>query len=247
MSIRIRARRGWRVAARACVATIVLAFAAQAHAGVVIEGTRVVYSADEREVVVRMTNQRAYPVLVEAWIDRPEETATTNAPVPFALTPPLFRLDPGKGQALRIFQMPGAMPTDREVLYFLNVRDIPPKTEGEDDSEVAVAFRSRIKLFHRPAKLAMPPQDAPQALRWQADGRAVRVRNPSPYFVTITAFEAEGGKAQALTGVMVPPLSELSIPLDADNTLRAAQKFHFTILNDLGGAVRLPGVAGGGP
>ena len=166
---------------------------AHVHAGVVIQGTRVVYPANEREVVVRMTNERAYPVLVEAWIDRPEDASTTQ-PVPFALTPPLFRLDAAKGQTLRIFQSPGAVPTDREVLYYLNVR----------------------------------------------------VHNPTPYFVTVTALEPEGGKAQPLTGVMVAPFSDLSIPLDA-GTLPAARKFHYTILNDLGGAVRLPGTVGGSP
>jgi chaperone protein EcpD len=207
-----------------------------------------VYPANEREVVVRMTNERAYPVLVEAWIDHPEGASTTQAPVPFALTPPLFRLDAAKGQTLRIFQSPGAMPTDREVLYYLNVRDIPPKAEHDEDGHLAVAFRSRIKLFHRPAKLAMPPQDAPGALRWHAAGAdAVRVHNPTPYFVTVTALESEGGKAQALTGVMVAPFSDLSIPLEAGNTLQAARKFHYTILNDLGGAVRLPGTLGASP
>lgn len=241
------ARHGWRVVARAFVAMLLLAVASHAHAGVVIEGTRVVYPANAREVVVRMTNARAYPVLVEAWIDLPEESATPDAPVPFALTPPLFRLDPAKGQTLRIFQLPGTTPSDREVLYYLNVRDIPPKAEGEDDGQVAVAFRSRIKLFHRPAKLEIPAHEAPMALRWQAEGDALRVHNPTPYFVTITGLEPEGGKAQTLTGVMVAPFSGLSIPLDAGQAMRPSLKFHFTVLNDLGGAVRLPGTAGAGP
>ena len=242
------ARHGWRALSRACFATLAMAMASHAHAGVVIQGTRVVYPANEREVVVRMTNERAYPVLVEAWIDRPEDASPTQAPVPFALTPPLFRLDAAKGQTLRIFQSPAAMPTDREVLYYLNVRDIPPKADEGEDTHVAVAFRSRIKLFHRPAKLAMPPQDAPRALRWHPSGAdAVRVHNPTPYFVTVTALEPEGGKEQALTGVMVAPFSDLSIPLDAGNTLQAARKFHYTILNDLGGTVRLPGTVGISP
>ena len=89
--------------------------------------------------------------------------------------------------------------------------------------------------------VAMPPQEAPQALRWNASGNTVRVENPSPYFVTITAIEPHGGKAQALTGVMVAPFADLAIPLTGGNTLQAAQPFHYTVLNDLGGAVRLSG------
>jgi len=241
------ARHGWRAFARACIASLVLV-AGAVHAGVVIEGTRVVYPTNEREVVVRMTNQRAHPVLVEAWIEHPAGAADPDAPVPFAMTPPLFRLDPGKGQSLRIFQLPGPVPTDREALYLLNVRDIPPKAaDAGDDGQLSIAYRSRLKLFHRPANLSMQAKDAPQALRWNADGTSVRVHNPTPYFVTITEFEPQGGKAQPLSGVMVAPFADLAIALESGNTLRPAQPFHYTILNDLGGAVRLAGKANASP
>lgn len=212
---------------------------ATAHAGVVIEGTRVVVPAEEREVAVRMSNKREYPVLVESWIECPEsEGAACKAP--FVLAPPLFRLDPGKGQSLRIFQAPGPKPTDRETLYYLNVRDIPPKAEGDG---VSIAFRSRLKLFHRPPGLAVQPGDAPQQLRWFAGDAVVRVENPTPYFITVIALEPSGGTVQDLDGVMVAPFARIEIPLERGNTLRASQPLHFTIVNDLGGPVRLPGKA----
>ena len=40
------------------------------HASVVVEGTRVVYPANEREVTVRMNNKGHGPVLMQAWVDR---------------------------------------------------------------------------------------------------------------------------------------------------------------------------------
>lgn len=208
-------------------------------AGVVIEGTRVVYSAEQREVAVRMSNKRAYPVLVESWIDCPE-AAPADCKAPFVLAPPLFRLDPDKGQTLRIFQAPGPKPTDRESLYYLNVRDIPPKAEGDG---VSIAFRSRLKLFHRPPGLSVQPGDAPRQLRWFAGDASVRVENPTPYFITVIALEPAGGAAQELDGVMVAPFASLEVPLEPGNTLRAAQALHFTIVNDLGGPVRLQGKA----
>jgi chaperone protein EcpD len=244
------ARHGRRGIARARIATATLAIATAAlgtvaHAGVVIQGTRVVYPVDEREVTVRMTNQRAHPVLIEAWIDCPVETPTCT--VPFALTPPLFRLDPGKGQTLRIFQAPGPVPTDRESLYWLNVRDIAPKAAASDDNQLSIAFRSRLKFFHRPANLRMQAKDAPQALRWHADGARVRVENPTPYFVSITAIEVRDGEPRLLNGVMVAPFADCVVPMPEGVALRPGQPFHFTIVNDLGGTVRVAGTPAKAP
>jgi chaperone protein EcpD len=236
------ARRGLRVVVRAAFAVVAIACAmvTPVHAGVVIEGTRVVYPTDQREVVVRMSNKRTYPVLVESWIECPDATASqpSACTAPFVLTPPLFRLDPNKGQSLRIFQAPGARPTDRESLYYFNVRDVPPKADGDG---VALAFRSRLKLFHRPSTLKMSVDDAPMALRWHVGGRNARVENPTPFFMTIIALEPTGGTAQQLDGVMVAPFSHLDIPLSEGNTLRPAQALHYTVVNDLGGPVRVPG------
>lgn len=231
--------RGPRSFVRVLAGVAIACAMATAHAGVVIEGTRVVFPAEQREVPVRMSNQRDYPVLVEAWIECPQASdadASVACRAPFALAPPLFRLDPGKGQTLRIFQSPDAAPRDREALYYLNVRDIPPKTEGDG---VSIAFRSRLKLFHRPPGLAPQAKDAPQKLRWHAAASSVRVDNPTPYFVTVVAIEPAGGNAQQLDGVMVAPFASVDIALDDGNTLRASQALHFTIVNDLGGAVRL--------
>jgi hypothetical protein len=40
-----------------------------AHASVVINGTRVIYPSDEREVTVKLSNEGSLPALVQAWLD----------------------------------------------------------------------------------------------------------------------------------------------------------------------------------
>ena len=85
--------------------------------------------------------------------------------VPFVLTPPLFRLDPTKVQSLRLVYTHDPLPQDRESLYWLNVLDIPPRAAANPDlpQSVGLAFKHRMKVFFRPARLAglgwpMPPQ-----------------------------------------------------------------------------------------
>lgn len=121
-------------------------FALQAQASVVIASTRVIYPAQEREVTIKLSNDGRTPALVQSWLD---DGSITDAPetlkVPFVLTPAIFRVDPGKGQTLRLIHTKESMPQDKESMYWLNVLEVPPKAQaGEDANRLQLAFRTRI-------------------------------------------------------------------------------------------------------
>ncbi|MNT10159.1 Chaperone protein EcpD precursor [compost metagenome] len=130
----------------------------------VIATTRVIYPAEEAEVTVSLSNSGQHPSLVQVWIDDGRaDVPVEQLQVPFSLTPALFRLEPGKGQVLRLFRAQHDFAQDRESLYWLNVLDIPPKGQG---NALQLAVRSRIKLLYRPHKLAGNARQAPQTLTW---------------------------------------------------------------------------------
>ncbi|PJI52023.1 molecular chaperone EcpD, partial [Methylobacterium radiotolerans] len=52
------------------------------------------------------------------------------------------------------------MPQDKESVFWLNVLEIPPKDKANQNL-LQMAFRSRIKLFYRPAGLKGKAEDAP--------------------------------------------------------------------------------------
>jgi len=221
------------------------------HASVVVSGTRVIYPADARDVTVRLTNRRPVPALVEAWIER-DGTHPARDVVPFAMTPPLFRLDPGKGQALRIHRLPAALPSDRESLFWLNVLDVPADAPTVvDGNALKMAVRSRLKVFVRPSGLPGTADRAPERLAWRlVEGEStLRIDNPTPFFVTV-ARVVIGDGAMDFRGGMVPPFGHVALSLDAPriaggegdvrlrvDALRAAGRVGFHAVNDAGGVV----------
>lgn len=224
---------------------------APAHATVVIAGTRVVFPAAAGETTVRLTNQGAQPALVEAWIDDGDASATPEtAKVPFLITPPLARMNAGKGQSLRIVFTGKALPGDRESLYWLNVLEIPPKpkqTPGDAQNTLQFAIRSRLKLLYRPANLAGNPLTAGQQLSFKAvadgPGYALEVRNPTPYYVTINTLTVHAGSATdtAASG-MVAPMGTLRLPLKATHAAPAAGSVvDYAIINDYGASSSFKG------
>ena len=191
-----------------------------ADASVVIAGTRVVFPAANGEVTVRLSNDGNQPALVEAWIDAGDPNSTPDsAKVPFLITPPLVRMNAGKGQSLRIIYTGQPLPTDRESLFWLNVLEIPPKPTakpGEERNTLQFAVRSRLKLFFRPANLAGEPTTAAQQITWKAvadgSGYALEAHNPTPYYITFSKLSLSvDSTAYASDSGMVAPLTESTL------------------------------------
>ena len=97
---------------------LVITAAFPACGSVVISGTRVIYPATEREVTVKMENKGSSPVLIQSWVDNGDQNSTPDtAKAPFLLTPPINRVNAGKGQTLRIRFTGETLPQDKESIY----------------------------------------------------------------------------------------------------------------------------------
>ncbi|RDL19866.1 pili/flagellar assembly PapD-like chaperone [Serratia fonticola] len=71
------------------------------------------------------------------------------------------RVETGKGQTLRISYAGGALPMDKESVFWLNVLEVPAKSQATTgENRLQMAFRPRIKLFFRPKGLDGNPNDA---------------------------------------------------------------------------------------
>ncbi|MFL1546780.1 molecular chaperone [Pseudomonas sp. O39] len=224
-----------------------------AHAGVVIDGTRHIYPQQRREVTLRLTNDdpRA-PRLVQVWLDPGDPaSAPSGSEVPFILSPPVFRLDPGKSQAVRLVYTQEPLPADRESVFWLNALEIPPKVNAEqsaqDDapaSHLQFAFRIRTKVFFRPAHLPGSTDEAPAQLRWtlhrSAQGALLEVHNPSAYHVTFNEVALAMGaqpEARLLPAGegMVAPGGHLTLAVrEVVHAIPADAQVHFKYINDYG-------------
>lgn len=231
---------------RSALLALMLPFTA-ANADVVIHGTRVVYPSDAREITVRVSNEGTSPALVQAWIDEGDARVTPDqSKSPFVITPPITRVEPGKGQSLRVSALPGvnALSQTQESLFWLNVLDVPPKpkkgADNESDNFLQLAIRSRLKFFYRPAGLKGDSLSAPKQLQWSAQGNTLTIKNPTPYHVTITSIVqkplgATTDKEEVLTdGMMLLPFSEQKINVKNPNI----KGMTFTTINDYGGRVQ---------
>ncbi len=222
----------WRLIG-APLAAMIAWGAMPAHANVTLGGTRVILAERDREASIPVKNNGLASYVIQAWMDAGEGQNKT----PFTVTPPLSRLDPGKENILRILRVSAELPGDRESVFWLNVKEIPEKSNQENVLQIAI--RTRIKLFYRPSALPGSPAESRTRLRWavidnpHGPGAALKIVNPTPYHVTFTALSINRGQ-QEINADMAPPLGESIYPL---STIATPQDIDvsFTTINDYGG------------
>jgi len=90
--------------------------------GIIVGRTRVIYDADKREATLSVKNNADNnPFLIQSWVDAGGEKTRG----PFIITPPLFRLNAQQESNLRISYNGSVLPTDRESVFYINVKAIP--------------------------------------------------------------------------------------------------------------------------
>lgn len=204
-----------RAAVSALLLTLLVLLSGGAQAGVVINGTRVIYPQKEKNVTVQLSNEGTAPVLVQSWLDKGDMNANPQTlQVPFVLTPPINRIEPKQGQTLRISYTGQPLPTDRESVFWLNVLEIPSKpADASSNNFLQMAFRTRIKLFFRPTGLPGTPAEAAKSLRWTLHNGEVTATNASPWHVSLVSVRLKESNAKAASAEMVAPESNASFRL----------------------------------
>lgn len=217
----------------------------QAMAGVVITGTRLVYPASQKEITIKLNNNGLKPALVQAWVDTGDvQSSPTSSKAPFVLSPPVSRIDPSKGQSLRLMFTGAPLPANKESVFWFNILEIPPKAEGLVEMNVLqMAFRSRIKIFYRPDGLPGLPGDAPPQLQWKViasgTGFALQAFNPTVYHVSLVELAlVVGTQRYEADGGMVGPGESTVFALPAlKSQAGTAAQVEFNAINDYGALV----------
>ncbi len=212
-----------------CIGFITHAFAHSA--GIKLPQTRVIFNSKDKGALATIQNQGDNVYLVKASVLN--EVNTSSKAVPFAVTPPLFRLEPHNQQTVRIVrQGNGSLPADRESVFYLSFLAIPSTTETSNtDNRVAIGLQTVIKLFYRPERLAMSSEKAATELTFQQQGELLIVSNPTPYYLTLGSVSVAGktlpfGEA----GQMIAPFSQATYPHSGHATAAT-----WTVINDYGG------------
>lgn len=207
------------------VGAFIAAGISAANAGVIIGGTRVIYDGNKKEASISVNNPDATPYLIQSWVETQNGGAEK---APFIITPPLYRLDKDQQNIERIM-LAGALPQDKESLYWLNIKAIP--SAPKKDNTLQIAVKTRIKLIYRPANLkGVTPEELVEKLVWSRSGDRLSVRNPTPYVMNFNQISVNGKALENVTYALPGTTAQFVLP-----TGISGGTLTFTVINDYGG------------
>jgi P pilus assembly chaperone PapD len=222
---------------------LLLAVSQSAFSGMTISGTRIIFPGGEREQTVRTTNKGPSPLLVQVWVDDGGKNDDINKiKVPFTTTPPVYRVDPGKGQSIRLIYNGMNLPQDRESVFWFNMLEIPPMKEGAKETDhLELAFRTRIKIFYRPSVLKSSSSQEIDKLTWEnlGAGKGIKVNNPTPYHFSFDSASLMSGTVkQPLAVDMIAPFSsKVFLPENKGSVSGAISGAVVRVINDYGSVI----------
>lgn len=147
-------------------------------AGVSVGGTRFVYNDNAREISIPILNTyKEKPYLIQSWVSAFQGTEKT----PFIATPPLFRIEPDGTGTARISYTGEPLNANTEVVYWLNIKSIPP-VEKSPENQLQLVINSQFKLFLRSHDIE-PLNFNNVELSKQSQGLVLN--NKTPYHLTI--------------------------------------------------------------
>lgn len=213
---------------KALVSALLLSLTVSAaQAGVVIGGTRLIYDGGKKESSLSVNNPDKTPYLIQSWV---ETTGGGAEKAPFMITPPLFRLDGGQQNVLRVIRAGANLASDKESLYWMNIKSIPASEKKEGQNTLQVAVKTRIKLIFRPEGLKGVPESVTEQLKWQRNGGQLQVTNPTPFYMNFQQVTVGGKEIKEVT--YVAPMSSASFAMPAGTS---GSSVNWKIISDYGG------------
>lgn len=202
--------------------------------------TRIIYGIKSKGSVMYVNNPNPYPMLVQSTVK--SEDYKSNSP--FAISPPLFRLDAKQQSKIKIILTGEPLYSDRETLYWMCIMGIPPKLDDNWSSgdslkvnastTAAMQFNVRvsqcIKLIVRPDSLTQTPNDVEDLVTWSVNGKKLKASNPTKYYMNVNSISVDNVKIQ--NPDYISPLSDKYYSLP-NNVI--GKTLEWSVISDTGG------------
>ncbi|WP_286175358.1 fimbria/pilus periplasmic chaperone [Enterobacter sp. Cy-643] len=191
-----------------------------AQAALSVDRSRLIFNEGDKSVSLTIANRNTQdPYLAQGWIEDEQEKKLSG---PLMVLPPMQRVEAGSKTAVRVQALPevSQLPKDRESVFYLNLREIPPKSDKKNS--LMLAMQIRMKIFYRPAALKVDVMaDAvpgTMTLTLNRQGNQYEIVNPTPYYFTfVEARQSTGTHGMSnFQPVMVEPKSKTPLAIPAD-------------------------------
>ena len=205
-------------------------FSYSMNSGLLLEGTRVIYSENEKNgVTFNITNNTDKNFLLQSrileWdkIKSSDEAKNNvlkkrnNDELPFIVVPPLSRFESEQKMTLHIQMIKDTLPKDRESIFSLSLKTIPSQEKSDKINKLIIALQNNIKLFYRPSDLIeMDSNSKLNGIEFNINNKKLTVKNTKPYYLTLSKLSSNKINLLSNGNNMIAPFEEIDYLSDKE-------------------------------
>lgn len=200
--------------------------------GVYLGSTRIIFPSSATSESLSVTNSSKKETwLVRSWISLGDSDDEKNNN--FIITPPLYRLDPQSTINLKINRLSDSFPKNKESLFYINAMIIPPiDKKSTDSTKIQFSINNKIKMFYRPESINSQNnvEEAYNKISVKKELKGFTLKNPTPYYITLTQMQIDNNKSEGYEGLMLSPFGSEYL-----KCVKNCNNVKFKIINDFGG------------
>ncbi|WP_027014285.1 fimbrial biogenesis chaperone [Comamonas composti] len=190
-----------------------------------VESTRLIYEEKNKSAQVTVSSQGHKNYLVQSWV----ETSAGKHTMDFVIVPPLFKLPGDRKNSIQVIRN-SQQPSDRESLYWLNIKFVEPSSKDEKNV-LRFSVTNRIKLIHRPDSLKdIDMTEMAKQIKVSSSQHELILENPGAVYINLNKLLL-GDKELENPGYL-PPYSTVKIPLEESPA--SGSQIQINYLNDYG-------------
>ncbi|MCX9096503.1 fimbria/pilus periplasmic chaperone [Providencia rettgeri] len=215
-----------------------MSIAFQSNAALSLDRTRLIFNGNEESVEVTVTNNdKKSPYLIHSWVENANGEKINE---PLVALPPIQRIEAGNKTLIRLRGLANIqnLPQDRESLFFLNIREIPPKSNNKN--ALQFALQTRIKIFYRPENIVIRKSTlatpGTQNITISKEKNKFKIFNPTDYNINMVAIKNGNKMLHGFNPAVIPPKDNYE--LDIPNNI-ILQNPVISIVNDYGTSINI--------
>ncbi|SJZ82310.1 P pilus assembly protein, chaperone PapD [Vibrio cincinnatiensis] len=168
------------------------------YAAFVLDSTRYIYKEGQPSMSLSLSNYSDKLFGGQVWIENTHDTED----IPFSVIPNIFTLDSKKKQKIQVSVLESDdLSKNKEMLFWLNVQEIPLKsTEEEGESNILrMAARTKVKFIYRPKEIQNNREQAEEGITIEKSEEILVFNNNTPYYFAIVKVNQQSVNDLSLT------------------------------------------------
>ena len=178
------------------------------YSGIIINGTRFIYSEHDNEISLTIENpEEKNNYLIQSWIEDENKRKIKN----LIVIPPILKMAGKNHNKLKIIKIKNDLPFDKETLFWLNIKSIPYHPKNENNN-LHIVIKSSFKLIYRPISLNKTADSAHEKLIFKLNNGILNAKNPTGHYITFTDLHINNKEIE-MPG-MISPFSQKEWVID---------------------------------